>query len=80
MKSLELNALGFGVFRLGAFFLFFHNKIDGLDLFFRGFRFFGRHFFPERTPTENGEFDAVNDKEAERKQKQYVQYAETLNG
>lgn len=76
----EINALGVGIFRPGAFFLAFDEKVDGLGglLILRG-RICGQ-FFTERAPADARESESKDEKDADNEGKEGVQCAHSLDG
>ena len=80
MVSLEIDALGRGVFRPGAFFLALDEEIDRFRRFFFLGRRIGRKFFGKCPPADARKAEPEHEDHADDEDTEGVQCAESLNG
>ena len=76
----EINALGVGIFRPGAFFLAFDEKVDRLGGLLVLRRRICGQFFAERAPADASESESEDEKDADNEGKEGVQRAHSLDG
>ena len=76
----EINALGVGIFRPGAFFLAFDEKVDGLGGLLVLRRRICGQFFSKRAPADASESESEDEEDADNEGKEGVQRAHSLDG
>lgn len=76
----EVDALGVGVFRPGAFFLALDQKVDGLGGFFFCGRGIGRQFFVQSAPADARKSETEHKDDADEQGAEGIERAQALNG